>query len=255
MKTICLSPRFNSDSQDIWRAANFSKEFETHRSINFEPPENKNCCVFGELTFCDIMADRCGLALLDPHDKFLELIGEEFTKRDIKCCKVRNLYRGPDPFKDGKKFIKPANDKVFQRGVYHKVQDVPINYVDDSCPIIISEVVDFQCEYRLYCGNGKVITSSSYIYIGDGDEEADNQEAIDFGEQVLANSSCLLPSVVVLDVGKISDRGWAVIEANQLYASGIYQYANVNALLPLIYASSGLKEKVKISDRKFIRNI
>lgn len=255
-KTIILSPRFSSDSQDLWRAAN-KCNWNIHRAINYSQPEDiSDCCCYGELTFCDIMAERCQLSLLDPSNYFLKYLPKRFTKRDICGCDKDdfeyyfNLYKS-------KVFVKPANDKVFQYGVYHKASDVPLKYLSDDCPILLSNVVEWETEIRLYCLDGRVSTAASYRYIGDLPEEQEIKEATEFGEQVLSYSSFALnglPSAVVLDVGRITGEGWAVVEANQAYASGIYEGADPEKVLEIVYRSAGKSDKLMERDRQFIRN-
>ncbi len=248
-KTVILSPRFSSDSQDIW-SATIRNNWNVHRAIRFLPPESKDVCVYGELSFCDIMAERCGLALLDAPDTFLLAI-PEYTKRNVWVYTASSIKHIKNRF-----FFKPANDKVFHRGVYEKGTDVPLRHVDPNCPVIISEVVDFSTETRLYCLDSNVVTAANYIFIdGDNqDEEKEIGEAVEFGNHVLHRCGHLLPSSVVLDVGRLSDsREWAVIEANQSYASGIYTGANVDKILDVVYRSSGPLQSVRDDDRKFIR--
>jgi hypothetical protein len=58
---------------------------------------------------------------------------------------------------------------------------------------------------------------------------------------------------VVLDVGHIEERGWAVVEANQAYASGIYGEADVNAVLDVCRRSAGPMSNMLERDRRFLR--
>lgn len=235
----------------MWNAAR-KADWGIHRAINMAPPENSDCCVYGELSFCDIMAERCQLGLLDPNDDFLFMLAAttDYVKRRVSVMKASQLRA--TRFIE-KQFVKPVNDKVFQRGVYRFSGDVPLRYVDDDCPCLVSEVVDFETEIRLYCLDGKVVTSASYMLIGDRAEDVEISEAHDFGDEVLRVSSDWLPSAVVLDVGRITGRGWAVVEANQAYASGIYGGADTNAILDVIYRSAGPLTNVSESDKKFIR--
>ncbi len=40
--------------------------------------------------------------------------------------------------------------------------------------------------------------------------------------EVINNPQINLPAAVIVDVGKIAGKGWAVIEANSVYSSGLY---------------------------------
>jgi hypothetical protein len=61
----------------------------------------------------------------------------------------------------------------------------------------------------------------------------------------------MLPSACVVDVGRLSNGEWAVIEANQAYASGIYHEAEVDKVLDVLAKASGLT--VSERDLKFVR--
>jgi len=46
-------------------------------------------------------------------------------------------------------------------------------------------------------------------------------EAQHFIETLLADPDVKIPPAIIIDVSKIRDRGWAVIEANAAWAAGI----------------------------------
>ena len=48
------------------------------------------------------------------------------------------------------------------------------------------------------------------------------EEAKEFTEDVLASMKDFTPRAVVVDVGQIAEKGWAVVEANGAWGSGIY---------------------------------
>lgn len=247
--TIILSPRFHCDSQDMWRAA-VARGWGVHRAIRFRgPDEPGDYFVYGELTFADMMAERLDLGLLDPPDDFLTKLAKAWTGRTIEFTTAEQL-----PAFDTRRFVKPANDKVFQYGVYEKSSDVPLRYVGPKCPVLVSEVVSFDLEVRLYVLDGKILTSEYYRLVGDHEEQTARDQANEFGAAVLKRYGDLLPSAVVLDVGHIEEQGWAVVEANQAYASGIYGEADVNAVLDVCRRSSGPMSKVSERDRKFLRS-
>ena len=49
-----------------------------------------------------------------------------------------------------------------------------------------------------------------------------NRDAVRFARSVLEDPTVELPPAVTLDVGRIASRGWAVIETNPAWASGLY---------------------------------
>lgn len=251
--TILLSQRFSQDSQAVWQAA-VRRGWPVHRAIRFSVPDPlpELVCAYGEVTFCDIMADRARLALLDVPDSWLALLPREFVKRDVWQC--TKLTVDAEKF-NSRLFFKPANDKVFQCGVYERATDLHLKHIDDDCPILVSEVVEFNVEFRCWVLDGKVINCEYYRLVGERDENAAREEAIDFAETVLAHQPEKLPSAVVLDVGIIEGRGWAVVEANQAYASGIYGDAPVDDLLNVILRAAGPQHLLLERDRPFVRSV
>src|SRR5262249_19037354 len=79
--------------------------------------------------------------------------------------------------------------------------------------------------------NKKVMTLSPYWRNGELAQNASGEwyaseseiaEALKFSEELLSDSSVRVPPAVVIDIGIIEGRGWAVVEANPSWASGIY---------------------------------
>lgn len=139
-------------------------------------------------------------------------------------------------------FYKPSNDKVLSAGVYERGSDVPLTYVDPGCPCYVSEVVAFDVEFRCHVLDGKVIRAAYYRLV-DANEDEMMVQVLESAEQVLAGHAHELPSAVVLDVGRIEGRGWAVVEANQVHASGIYGDSAVGPVLDCALTMALLQEK------------
>ena len=57
----------------------------------------------------------------------------------------------------------------------------------------------------------------SWEFFGDEEEQAQS-----FARQILGDRCLPFPPAVVLDIGLIENRGWAVIEMNPAWGSGIY---------------------------------
>lgn len=253
MPTVILSQRGSADSNDIWRAA-LARKWGVHRAIRFAPPDasaEKPWCTFAEAGMADIIAARCGLGLLDPPDDFLPELPAELTQRMITCLPVAALSLFTK-----RAFFKPANDKFFHRGVFERGADVPVRYVDKRAPVIISEVVNFEWEFRLHCLDRQILTASNYqAPLGGTDIEEENAliEATEFGDAVLRGHGHRLPSSVVLDVGKLDTGAWAVVEANQVYSSGMYELTDMDAVLDCILRAAGPLDAVSEDDRAFLR--
>jgi hypothetical protein len=111
--------------------------------------------------------------------------------------------------------------------------------------VLIAEPVVWEIEYRCFALDGSVVATSVYSRFGelaediDGSYAADEEEtraAAQFAAEVLLTPGTPLPRAVVVDVGRIADRGWAVVEANAAWGAGIYGGAPA-ALLPVIAAA------------------
>ena len=150
---------------------------------------------------------------------------------------------------------KPANDKVFEASIYYDGSHLPYKYIDPSTPCLVSEIVTFTHEFRCYCLDGEVKDCSIYKFPGMiyQPDHIMKHDAIDFANVVLKDDTCLLPSGVVLDVGLMETGEWAVIEANQAYASGIYHEVSVRNIVSVIIRSACLT--VSNNDFQFLRRI
>ncbi len=244
-----LSQRFSTDSQAVWNAAR-SACWDVHRAIRYLPPDPlpELVCAYGEVSFCDIMADRAGLGLLDPPDDWLANLPQAMLNRKVWFCRARSLRL----FRE-RAFFKPQNDKVFSAGVYERGADVPTRYVDPECPCYVSEVVAWDVEYRCHVLDGLVVRMEFYRMVGVEDVDGVFVEALVFAESVLRTHAHELPSSVVLDVGRIEGRGWAVVEVNQTHASGIYGDGDVTPVLQATLRSAGPLSAVSDRDRRFLR--
>ena len=247
--TVLLSQRFSTDSNEIWKAA-VKRDWPVHRAIRYMPPDPlpEKRFAFGEVSFCDIMADRASLGLLDPPNNWLANLPSNLLLREVNYCYAKNV-----PTFDRRMFFKPANDKVFSAGVYERGSEVPLKYVDPYCPCLVSDVVAFDVEYRCHILDAKIVRMAYYRLVG-CDEEDVCDKAREFAEHVARNHAHELPSAVVVDIGRIEGRGWAVVEANQVHASGIYGDADVGSVLDCALRSAGPMSAVSPRDRPFLRN-
>ena len=86
-----------------------------------------------------------------------------------------------------------------------------------------------ETEFRCFCLDGDVVTLSPYLRDDElakksnfkmSDEES--REATNFAQSVLRLPDQKTPRSIVIDVGRIKGSGWAVVEANAAWGSGIY---------------------------------
>lgn len=225
MPTLILTPRYTNDSQALWRAAirlGWGVERLTSWRIPRELLSVPDPVLYLEALFGPMLADQFGLRLLDPPDDWLPRLPEVYRKRQISLMSLRSARAISDPT-----FIKPPNDKSFPAKVYVGAE-LPEGYYEES-PVLVAEVVKWEKEFRCFFLDREPQTLSIYLR---GNElqrengfaacESELEEAEAFARKVLSDPTVDVPNAAVMDVGVISGRGWAVVELNSAWGSGIY---------------------------------
>jgi hypothetical protein len=229
MPTLILSPRYTQDSIDLWRCATeigWKVERTTSWRISTNLLEN-TLVLYGETLFAAVVSQTLNITLLEPKASWLSEIPFKHCLRNIEFSslgKARELKHTA--------FIKPAEDKCFPAKVYNSGLELPlVDVLSDETPVLISEPVEWEVEFRCFVVENQVATISVYSRNGMlaqnslGEWISSNSEtttALNFANKTLKEIGNTLPISVVLDVGIISNRGWAVVEANACWASGIY---------------------------------
>jgi len=197
---------------------------------------------YGSWTFGEVIAQQMGWELKRNAFDWLAKLPIEYTKRKVEFMTLGEAKKITE-----RKFIKPADDKCFDAKVYEPGTFNPASVIEDNYPTLVSDPVEFTMEYRCFVELNKfvqrpqVTTWSNYIY---HEHLADPK----YWDAVPANAGCLpnefvnnmlsithrngletVPSVV--DVGYIPGKGWAIIETNEAYASGLYGCDPTEALL------------------------
>ena len=225
MPTLILTPRYTNDSQALWRAAirlGWGVERLTSWRIPRELLSVPDPVLYLEALFGPMLAEQFGLRLLDPPDDWLPRLPEVYRKRQISLMSLRSARAISDPT-----FIKPPNDKSFPAKVYVGAE-LPEGYYEES-PVLVAEVVKWEKEFRCFFLDREPQTLSIYLR---GNElqrengfaacESELEEAEAFARKVLSDPTVDVPNAAVMDVGVISGRGWAVVELNSAWGSGIY---------------------------------
>ncbi len=180
--------------------------------------------LYGEPLFVSFVAEALRLHPIEPPLGFLARLPVELRKREVQFATLDEAGRIEKPA-----FIKPASEKTFAAQIYANGAALPtLDWLPDDTPVLISEPVQWEVEFRCFVCDGEVQTLSPYWRGAQTAESEDgwwpmsdeeNQNAQDFARLVLSQNSL---SVCVLDVGIIAERGWAVVEANPAYGSGLY---------------------------------
>ncbi len=240
MPVLLLSPRFSSDS--IALATEASRlSWRVHRLHDRRPPARlveEDLVFYGESLLADTIGKALGLALLEPTADTLSLLPAELVRRDVRFTTLVAARGEGFP-----RFVKPADEKQFRAAVYASAEELPgPEVLEDSLPVLTAEPVRWLDEYRCFVLEGQVVTASPYAWKGEREEHAhaafDLEGARAFAAEVLARAGDVFPPAVVLDVGRIEGRGWAVVELNPAWSSGLYACEPAGVLRVLQRAST-----------------
>nr|WP_157597546.1 ATP-grasp domain-containing protein [Streptacidiphilus rugosus] len=205
-------------------------------------------------------APGCDLALLEPHDAWLAELPREFTGRRVELTTLSDAWGSTRP-----QFVKPPSDKQFPAAVYADGSRLPTGgeRIDPDTPVLVSEVVTFAWEYRLFVLDGALVTASRYARFGRLDVAAlgadpHEPEVRAFAASFLAACAGSLPSATVVDVGLVQDPDsgvdrWAVVEANMPWFAHSYA-ADPDSVLDVVLRATGPLGSVSAHDRGFLRS-
>jgi hypothetical protein len=230
MSVLVLSPRYSPDSRRLAKAAD-EAGWDVERLHTWHVPDSlrgrKDIVIYGEHLFGEFLQGRLGIRLVDPPDDLLQAIPEDLRRREVRLARYIDARNESSP-----KFIKPPNFKNFKAAVYATGKDLPDEPDLATTDVLVSEVVKWDVEFRCFILNGAVVDLSAYARDGNLNATDDLREswkatpdevksALQTAAAVVA-SGIKLPPAYALDVGQIAGRGWAVVEANAAWGSGIY---------------------------------
>lgn len=157
---------------------------------------------------------------------------------------------GPEPV-----FIKPQQPKQFTAGLYSQdalTELASRQALPASTGVLVSPAVRWLNEFRCFCLGQEVRTCSVYLRDGHLAKAEDETWPAEVGEleeaqafvRSMLNSPASepLPRAIVIDVGRIDGVGWAVVEANAAWGSGLYGCDPAAALDVVAAACQDLRE-------------
>ncbi|WP_436771188.1 ATP-grasp domain-containing protein [Yinghuangia sp. YIM S09857] len=254
-RTLVLAPR--STETDRWLgAAAYRRGLRVERSYDWAVPagvRGGEAYVYAGPLFADAVSRDLHVGLLEPADDWLARLPRALTGRRVEAmplARARTL-RGP-------RFVKPPADKTFPARVYADGSELPGHAVSDQdALVLVSEVVCFRSEFRLFLLDGRVLAASRYAVDGDLavaplDGCAERTDAEAFAAEVAGSGVAGLPSAVVVDIGRTDAGEWAVVEANAAWASGGYA-CDDDGVLAVVMRAGGPAAEVRASDRAFVR--
>ena len=200
------------------------------RLRTWRPPDEligRDVVPYGEPLFAAVVADSLELALIEPQLSWVARLPFDLTRREVQFADLAAARAIDRPA-----FIKPADDKCFQAKVYANGSELPeIESLGASSPVLISDPVSWESEFRCFALEKRVAAMSIYSRNGDLVETEDgiwptapseSKDAFEFANRVLQDPRVNFPPAGVVDVGVIKTRGWAVVEANACWGAGIY---------------------------------
>lgn len=225
MSTLILTPRQTEDSRQLWRAA-IEKGWRVERIADWRVTDSLRQCeepvLYVEALMTPLVAEAFGVILREPPEDWLVSLPQEYRLRRIARMTMGEARRLTES-----SFIKPPNDKTFPARVYGPSQ-LPTEF-DDAMTVLVAEPVKWEIEFRCFVLDRTLRTFSIYLRHGVLQRDAgfassddEDEQMREFVSRVLADDRVELPRAIVMDVGVISDRGWAVVEINAAWGSGLY---------------------------------
>ena len=244
MPTLLLTPRQTEDAQIVWRGCT-SLGWDVHRVHGWKVPavDRAEVAVYAEPLLATHIAQTLGLELLEPAIDWLPSVPESWRKRSVQLATMEEARCAVEP-----RFVKSAAGKEFDARVYVTGKDLPHGEkIADSLAVLIQEPVHWEVEYRCFVSDRLVRAAASYWRHGREPRDENGMwcagelvEATDFCNDFLNDPKVNVPHACVIDVGIIEGRGWAVIEFNAAWSSGIYG-CDGEAVLPVLRSACRLK--------------
>jgi hypothetical protein len=262
MPTLLLSPRYSSDSR-LLRSAAERQGWSVVRLGTRTVPGfvgGRDLVFYGEPAYADVVATSRSIALLQPTPTWLTTIPEEHRKRAVSASSFGRATRLSGPaFVKAAPERKPFPSRVYETGA--ALRSAAATGCPESLPVLVAEPVAWDLEVRCFVCDRAPVSSSPYLREGrlavaaDGDwplTEDERDEAADFIGLVLGDRRVTLPPAVALDVGRIRGRGWAIVEINSAWGSGLYG-CEPGAVLAVLARAAVPRESLAESDRPWVR--
>jgi protein-tyrosine phosphatase len=171
---------------------------------------------------------RYRLALLEPPLDLLAHLPASLLLREVQFARFRDLSRLKRPM-----FVKPADPlgRCFDAGIYANPRDIRApKAIDPETRVLVADPVEWLAEFRCFICEGRVVASSPYISFGrpvwrawgqGGEKAVPSKDALAVCGRLLEMKSPALPPAFVVDVGLVEGRGWAIVEFNPAWCSGL----------------------------------
>ncbi|GGV31593.1 hypothetical protein GCM10010495_55310 [Kitasatospora herbaricolor] len=263
-RLLLLAPRINETGLQLRTTAQ-RRGLAARTAPTYPVPEDLLATaavhLYGGPLFADAVGRELGLALLDAAPDWLTTLPAGLTGRRIECLPLADARRLRRPA-----FLKPPVDKLFPARIYPDGSGLPgPDALDDGTLVLVSDIVTFAREYRLFVLDGAVHAASRYavdgaLSVAPLDADPYREQALAFAAEVLAGCAGSLPSAVVVDIGLLAGPAaaptpsWSVVEANPAWASGGYA-CDPDAVLDVVLRAAGPAGELRDADRRFCREL
>lgn len=259
MSKLLLSPTLSEDSLALEQAAR-DAGWPVERLASWRVPESlvgrDDLVLYGEALFVRAIAEQVDYALLEAQPGWLAGLPSQYLQRRVRLMKL-----GEAEAISGPSFIKPAGDKAFASRVYESGDAflATVMELSRNINVLVSEPVEWRMEYRCFVLDRRVETQAVYAKGGELTKSAGmwphsgpmDAKAIAFAVSVVTDPKVAVPPAFVMDIGLIEGRGWAVIEANPAWGSGIYG-CDPAKVLPVVVRACVHSSRLSQSDRLWI---
>src|SRR5277367_2979877 len=110
---------------------------------------------YGSQTFCEVIAQQMNWTLKANSFDWLAKLHPAYLKRKVEFMTLGDAKKLTE-----RKFIKPADDKCFDAQVYEPGSFKPHELIANDYPVLVSDPVEFDLEYRTFVDGKKVLTWS-----------------------------------------------------------------------------------------------
>ena len=197
----------------------------------WDPPmlDARSVRVYGSDAFCLVLKEKLGVELCSPSDELMLTVPQQHLRRAVWRRRLSEAIDGDVSYPA---FCKPTVPKLFPARVYSHAADLAsaCRGLEGETVVLVSEPVTFIAEARCFVLDGRVLDCA--IYDGHGDTIA----AANAAAELLADLP--LPRAVVVDMGLIRGRGWALLEFNAAWGAGL-NGCSAELVWPCVAAASG----------------
>jgi hypothetical protein len=208
---------------------------------------------YGDWPVVTHLANLLHLALLAPTVDWLPRLPEAYRRRPVRLLPAGEARRLAEPI-----LLRPVLSR----------EDAPASAADTLLeaaslvpeePVLASEPVSWETEFRcfvrerspaalaLYARNGKVLRAPGCEPVSD----VEQQEAEEFVKGLLNDPAVALPPALVVDIGRIAGRGWAVAAAGPAWCRLRY-FCHPHGVLNTLQRACGSAFRLTEAERPWV---